>query len=420
MQKPINRRGVAVRPSMRSLAVATGAANLEGFAALGESGDEQKLFRVAPNPEFADKAVNALFDARAYHPRDARFLEAARRVAPHAFSGAFAQANGSHLFTPSPDSLHIPTYMPSALLRYTNNDMIGGRVMPVVKVPNRSDKIGKVPLGTGLSPTDTRLAGQNAHVPELNWNISSTGTFLVNDYGLMSFITADAATNADAPFEVRVTTAEILADTLELMQEIDVASSVGTPGNYASGYSLNVSTAADKWNNDASDPAQQIRTGLRKLLRAPGSKVVLVLGWDVFIALQSHPKILSTFLNRAGSASGATPDLVTEEWLARIFNVDEVLVGRAKKNTANDGQTVSLSDVWTGFAAAIVVQERPNPRATTAWGYQLRYQSESMHVQYIPWQLPGVRGGEYCKVTHSTDTFVASNISGYLWYNVLA
>lgn len=411
MNQPMNRRGLIARPSMRAIAAATGAAKLPGFEILGEQSANQNLFSLPHKSDYSNGAIEKLFSARAYHPNDARFAFAAREIDP---------AAAAHLFSPSPDSLHVPTFMPSALLRYRNNPMIGGRVMPVVSVPHRSDKIASIPLGTGLSPVDTKLAGQNANVPELNWNIASTGTYLVVDSGLMSFIPSDDVTNADPPFDVRLTTSETLADTLELMQEIEVATSVGTSGNYASGYSSNVSTSTDKWNNDASDPAQQIRTGCKKILRAPGAKLVLVLGYDVFIALQSHPKILASFYNRAGTASGATPDLVTEAWLARIFNVDEVLVGRAQKNTANDGQTVSMSDVWSGFAAAVMVQERPNPKATTAWGYQFRYRAEAMQVQFIPWLLPGVRGGEYCKVTHSTATFVASNISGYLWYNVLA
>jgi hypothetical protein len=102
-----------------------------------------------------------------------------------------------------------------------------------------------------------------------------------------------------------------------------------------------------------------------------------------------------------------------------VFEVDEVVVGKAKKNTANDGQTVSLSDVWSGFAAVVAVQERPSPLRTNAFGYQFRFLNEAMDVQFIPWLLPGVSGGEYAKVTHSTDVFITSNVSGFLWASVL-
>ena len=43
-----------------------------------------------------------------------------------------------------------------------------------------------------------------------------------------------------------------------------------------------------------------------------------------------------------------------------------------------------------------------------------------MQTQFIPNLLAGAFGGEYCKVTHSTDVFVTSNRAGYLFYNVLA
>ena len=157
----------------------------------------------------------------------------------------------------------------------------------------------------------------------------------------------------------------------------------------------------------------------KKILKAPGTKIVCILGHDVFIALQKHPKVIAAFYGRASTAEGATPSVIAEKQLAVLFNVDEVVVGRAKYNTANDGQTVSMSDVWTNVAALVTVQTRPSPVRTNGFGYQFRYNNEAMDVQFIPWLIGGVRGGEYCKVTHSTQAFVTSPYSGYLITNVL-
>ena len=109
---------------------------------------------------------------------------------------------------------------------------------------------------------------------------------------------------------------------------------------------------------------------------------------------------------------GAPPARASGEFLATLFEVDEVVVGVAKKNTAHDGQTVALSDVWSGFAAIVCVQERPSIIRTNAFGYQFRFMSEAMQVQFIPWLLPGVDGGEYCKVSHPTDPLDTSNVDG--------
>lgn len=390
---------------------ATGAAGLRSIRTIFDEGAEG-AFSGGYNPDLAGgAAMTALMSMRAYGQHDPRLAEAAKAAGievPHLFG------------SPSPDSLHIPTYMPNTLVRYTNSMMIGSRIMPVIGVTQRSDVVGSVPFGTGLSPVDVRITGPTAQVRELSWNISNQGTYRVQDYGLMTLIPNKSITTADPPFEVRQTTAEILADTLELMQEMEIASTVGTSGNYASGYSLNVSAAADKWNNPASDPVTAVRNGSRTLGRTNDARIVLVLGWDVFIALQAHPKVLASIYSRGNTTMGATPMTVTEAMLASLFEVDEVIVGRAKKNTANDGQTVALADVWSGFAALMLVQNRPSPTRTWCFGYQYRFGGDAMQTQFIPNLLAGAFGGEYCKVTHSTDVFVTSNRAGYLFYNVLA
>lgn len=362
-------------------------------------------------PEFTDRpscidaGVNRVFSVRSYGSTDLRLFEAAREA---------------HLFSPGPDALHAPTYMPDVLVQYRNNVMVAGDVMPVVPVQDRSDYVAQVPIGTGLKPADVSLAGQASQLPELLWNVSRVGTYLVVDRGLRTFIPGQSMRKADAPFEVRMTTARILADVLDLVQEISVAGIVFTAANYASGYSTTVSSASDKWDNPASDPLQQVRIGRKKLLVGNGVKVKLVLGYDVFIALQSHPKILASFLSRPiiGNLTGAP--FATKQMMAAIFNVDEVIVGEAKYNSANDGATVSLSDVWAGHAALITVVERPSRTNPAGFGYQFRLDGVAMKTQFIPDQVPGIEGGEHCKVTHSTDEFVTSNAGGYLWRSVLS
>lgn len=380
---------------------------------LGESGSAQKFQSFA---QYADPTVNALFNLRAYAaPYEGHGEDAGTRYAADARFFSAAREASALFNAPAADALHVPTYMPNILAAYVNNVMVAPRLMPVVKVGFRSNKVAEIPMGTGLSPVDTRLAGQNAQVPELTWKVSNRGTYLVTDYGLRCFIPRDSITNADPPFEVRRRTAMILGSTLELMQEIDVAATLSTSSNYASGYYETISSSADKWNNPNSDPANAIRTGVAKILNNEGMRVKLVLGRDVYRALQAHPKIQAAIYSRPSTASGATPLHVVPEMLAQIFEVDEVVVGKAKKNTANDGAAVSMSDVWSNFAAAVAVDESPSAEAPSGFGYQFRYNNTAMDVQFIPDLLAGVRGGEHCKVTHSTDVFVVSQYNGYLW-----
>ena len=399
----------------RAAIPATSTAGLRDVIVLGDA-NSGSLFQDLPanDARFNDAQVTQAMTLRALHLRDPRFFSAAREAR------LFSDADMARVFSPTPDSMHSPTFMPNVLEQYTNNAMVASAVMPVVAVQQRSDIVGSIPMGTGLSPVDTSLAGQQSMLPELRWNVASRGTYRVKDRGLRVFVPKQSTQFADAPFEVRRRSAMILADTLELMQEITVAATLSTSGNYQSGYSSTISTSTDKWDNPASDPIDQIRQGKRKLLRGNGTKVKLVMGVDVFIALQKHPKILASIYGRASTSAGATPLSVTKELLAALFQVDEVVVGEAKYNSANDGATIVLADVWSGFAALVVVVDAPSALNTAGFGYQLRLGQVAMKTQFIPDLLPGIDGGEHCKVTHSTDEFITSAYGAYGFLTVLS
>ena len=170
---------------VRRIAAATGPLALRDFAVIGERGSEPH-FSMPVVAQYADPTINALFEVeRTYARGDARLFEAAGRYG----------IDASKLFSPSPDSVHIPTYQPGMLVRHRNNAMVANSLMPVVKVGNRSNVIASVPFGTGLGATDTRLASQGGSVPELTWKVSNQGTFLVEDFGLMTFIPKQVSEN---------------------------------------------------------------------------------------------------------------------------------------------------------------------------------------------------------------------------------
>ena len=133
-----------------------------------------------------------------------------------------------------------------------------------------------------------------------------------------------------------------------------------------------------------------------------------------------RPSAIDSFATTGTTLPSVVGDVEVKDVVFAYPSAPDHMVCNGYSLSVKAGQTVALSDVWTNFAAVVCVQERPSIIRTNAFGYQFRFMSEAMNVQVIPWLLPGVAGGEYCKVTHSTDTFVTSNVSGYLWATVLA
>jgi len=90
------------------------------------------------------------------------------------------------------------------------------------------------------------------------------------------------------------------------------------------------------WNAAASTPVEDIRLLKRIVLESTGFMPnVLTLGRPVFDILVDHPDIIGR-LNR-GQTSGAAK--ANKNSLAELFEVDEILVMDAIKNTAKKGQT---------------------------------------------------------------------------------
>jgi hypothetical protein len=89
---------------VRRIAAATGPLALRDFDVMGEA-SAQPHFSMPAVPQYADPTVSAMFDVRTYAPGDVRLFEACQR----------AGVDASTLFSPSPDSVHIPTYQPGML-----------------------------------------------------------------------------------------------------------------------------------------------------------------------------------------------------------------------------------------------------------------------------------------------------------------
>lgn len=94
------------------------------------------------------------------------------------------------------------------------------------------------------------------------------------------------------------------------------------------------------WNDASSTPIEDIRQGKRFVLESTGYEPnCLTLGKAVYDALLDHPDVVGR-IDRGQTAGAARANLVT---LADLFEVEEVLVMKAVRNTAKKGQTAAHS-----------------------------------------------------------------------------
>ena len=128
---------------------------------------------------------------------------------------------------------------------------------------------------------------------------------------------------------------------------------------------------AAQWDDYAtSDPISDIEEGKATILAATGFEPnKLTVGNDVWRYLKNHPDIIDR-LGMGGSARETR--VVTREAVAAIFELDQVLVAKAVRNTAAEGDAVAMSMVHgkhalLSYSPASASTEEPSAGYTFGW-----------------------------------------------------
>jgi hypothetical protein len=110
----------------------------------------------------------------------------------------------------------------------------------------------------------------------------------------------------------------------------------------------------DEWSDYTnSDPMDDIETAKAAILGTTGFEPnTLVLGYDVFRVLKNHPDLV----DRLKYTSSNT---ITSDMMARLFDVDRVLVAKAVKATNNEGGTGAYA--FTHGKHALLCYSAPSP-----------------------------------------------------------
>lgn len=309
---------------------------------------------------------------------------------------------------------HINAPLTNLAVEYQNREMIADQVMPVVKVPKRSDKYFQLAPETMFSVAKTQLSGNEGMPGRVAYGLDAPGNYSVVDQGLMDFVSLDDQLNADTPLDPMVTSLEVVQGFLGLAREVRVAGKAFNSANYGSNHEA--LGAPDRWDNPASDPVAKILAKMQVPLVEPDTMVISRLGWN---ALRTHPKVIQYVIGRAATKNGTTPLIPDQEMIAAAFGLKQILVGNAIYNSAVEGQTFAVSRVWGKSCALIRVETQPNARRTQTFGYTFRF--GQIEVRSIWSELPGRAGGTYLKVTHADDEkIVGGGYVGYLLETIIS
>ena len=311
---------------------------------------------------------------------------------------------------PYPTSVHQSSILTNLSIKYSNAAMIWTGCMPIVKMSKRADQFYVYTKADSFRLIDDSL-GPNAMPNESTWSVS-TDNYSVVDHGQADWLAQETIDIADNPLTPEIDTNEFINLLLDIAQEKRVADIIFAAASYPSGNKVTLS-GNDQWSGSTDSPVDNVLTAVETCFQRANTLVFGQAAWKVFRAL---PEVIDAV--KGATRQQATPGgLATPQEVISLFEVDHLLVGRAKYNSAEQGQTASYTNLWGKHMAALHV--KPNPGIKTITFGTTIAEALKRTTKTFDGKR-GVKGSHHIKVTwNSTEKVVASDL-GYLITDAVA
>lgn len=255
--------------------------------------------------------------------------------------------------------VHIDAALSNILINYRPHGFIADKILPIVPVGKQSDRFFKIDQGGRFRTADDyRAPGTEPNI--ITFNVSSDGYFCQN-YALGTYATAEELANQDLALDVMKVRGELVMDILNLNYERRVALAVTSTSNVGSS-----TTTGSAWGTANADPYKDAATDIAVLEDLSGYKPnTMVMGRYAWRKFRDSEKIQGLLFPHGGG-------IPTVQQVSQLLEIENVLIGGAYYNTAAEGATMSLSQIWHDNVLYCYVPPGPSKEVPT-FGYSFRW-----------------------------------------------
>lgn len=258
-------------------------------------------------------------------------------------------------------------------------------------------------------------SGGRSPYPRVEVSTQSTTTYTLENHGLSTLLTEDDFDNTIMPFEARKDATQDLTTMLWNAKEFALATTMTTLATYASTHRATLS-GTDQWSDYTnSDPLANFKTAratVRGTMGVYPNKVVL--GPTVFEQLRTHPDLLEVGYkyNRSGQ--------LTHAELEKIFEIPAggLMVGEAVYNSANEGQTDSIADIW-GKHCIFLYAPNEGSRRMQTFGFNVQKAGRTPR-RVMRNKIANPPGSEEVMVDDNYDMLITDNTGAYFYKDAVA
>lgn len=299
----------------------------------------------------------------------------------------------------------------SIAIAYRNKQLIADRVLPRVGVNGSTFKWTEIPKGQMMTVPKTRVSRRGS--PDVVEFSGEERNDSVNDYGLDDVVPQDdidQAANASA-FDPLNTATTGLTNLIELDREVRVAQMVFDPTKYEHKAVLDSNSKWDGLNAGGNpvDPIPVIGDALDVPMMRPN---VMTLGQKVATKLRQNPNVIKAYNGTLGDTG-----MVPLEFLARLFDLEEIIVGQGRINIAKPGQAVQIQNVWGEHCSLFYRNPVARPDRDVTFGLTAQWGDRFAGDWFE--QNIGLKGGRRVRVGEQVKELIMATDCAYFFEDVL-
>ena len=245
---------------------------------------------------------------------------------------------------PTQSQVHIDAILTNISVAYMQqaSNFVATKVFPLVAVDKQSNKFFKYTKNDWFRD-EAQVRADATESAGGGYNLS-TDSYAAQVWAFHKDVGDQTRANADTPINLDREAAEFVTSRILLRQEIDWQSTFFTTSVWGKDYTGVAGTPSTdefkQWSDYAnSDPLEDIEAGKELILSTTGFEPnTLVLGYQAFRKLKNHPDLVDRI-------KYTSSNVITEEMMARMFQVDRVLVTKSVKATNKEGASGAYSFV---------------------------------------------------------------------------
>lgn len=266
---------------------------------------------------------------------------------------------------PSASDLHVNGLLTDLSVAFVQDasKFVAGQVFPRVTVPKQTDKYATYDRGDFLRD-EMQLRGDASESAGTGYTVSSD-PFHCEVYAIHKDVSDRQRANADSIFQPDRDAVQYLVQKRLIKQDVLFVSKYLTTGVWTgstTGTDLVVNTDFTPWDDAASTPVEDVQNQQESIEGQTGLLAnTLVVRRDGWNALKNHPDIVDRVKHTSDGP-------VTTGIVARLMDLDRIVIAAAVQNTAQEGLAGSYGYIADNDALLCYSAPSPSPMQPSA-GY---------------------------------------------------